>query len=206
MMFKRNIILSIILFICGICILLSQNFGSQGNQVLDMFDWTSYYIDDYGYWVHVSFQDSIIAAIPGLGYFPTIVAGLVLAGGGLAFGTVRGAKILCLVSGILTIVGFILYLLPTFFLQMIGSYVPFPNEIGAYFYIVPGIMALILAFLFKKAPEMGYAKEEKDYYAIGGEIKPEAYSQPSGPRIQCPKCGAFNPAGATFCDNCGEYL
>ena len=143
---------------------------------------------------------------PVIGYWPSIVAGLTIMGAVLIFANIRAAKISCLIAGILAIVGTLLYLLPSLILQLVGSEIPFPNQAGAYFFIIPGIMVLILSFLLKKPKSMGYAKEDKEYYAIDtgpvGTVTPDM----EGPKTECPHCGALVPADQQFCEMCGEYF
>ena len=202
----RNKLLIIILIVMAICIFLSQNFGSLGDTTLDFFDWTSYYVDPTMW--HVSFQDSFMGKMLGatFGYWPSIVGGVTLLGTFLIFANIRAAGIACKVAGILAIIGFFIYILPSLILQIVGSIIPFPNQPGAYFYIVPGIMVLILSFLLKKPKPMGYAKEDKDYYAI--DTGPVASVSPDmqGPKTECPHCGALVPADQQFCEMCGEYF
>ncbi|HUY01288.1 MAG TPA: zinc ribbon domain-containing protein [Candidatus Deferrimicrobium sp.] len=204
---KRNIGVLIIIIICAVALILSQNFWGGGEYSHDLFDWTSYYIDEYGWWVYVSFQDSVIGQlIPGIGYFPVIVAGLALTGALVIAASVRAAKLLCLIGGILGIVGLLLYLLPTLILQLIGSYIPFPNELGAYLFIVSTFIILIASFFIKKT-EMGTAKADKQYYAIGKATQPKpGMTFAAGPVIKCPHCGATVPRDQLFCEECGQYF
>jgi hypothetical protein len=202
---KRNIGVMIIIILCAVALILSQNFWGGGEYSHDLFDWTSYEVGPD--WVYVSFQESFMGHfIPGIGYFPVIVAGLALAGALVIAANIRAAKLLCLIGGILGIVGLLLYLLPTFILQLIGSYIPFPNELGAYLFIVATFIVLIASFFIKKT-EMGTAKEDKQYYAIGRATQPKpGMTFATGQVIKCPHCGAIVPRDQLFCEECGQYF
>jgi len=186
--------------------MLSQNLWGQGPYTLDFFDWTSYEVTP-GDWRYVSFQDSVIGqVIPGIGYFPSIVAGIIALGSFLTFISVRAAKIICIIGGVIMVIGLFLYLMPTLILGMVGSNIPVPNELGAYFYIIPGFLAMIVAFFLKKTPEAGYVQADKEYYAIGEEKASPTLPAAEGPKIQCPHCGALVSADQLFCEQCGEYF
>jgi hypothetical protein len=203
-MYKRNIAIFVFLLICAIAVLLSQNFWAEGPYTYDFFDWTSYEVTP-GDWRYVSFQDSIIGQlIPVIGYIPVIVAGLLFLGAFLVFGSARGTKIAIIIAVIVMAVGIVLYLLPSIFLQIIGSYVPIFNEAGAFIYLVPSVAAVIAAFLLKGPPAMGYVKAEKEYSAMG---KTPPVSLPSmSPQMHCPHCNALVSVDQAFCDQCGEYF
>ena len=200
---RKNKVLFIILLVCSILIFLSQNFSTQGQDVLEFFDWVTYEVTP-GNWVHVSYQDSFMGQVL-FGYFPALVGGLAILAAILIFANIHASRISCIITGILTIIAYIIFILPSIILQLVGSYIPFPNLAGAYFFLIPGILVLILGFFLKKT-EIGYAREDKEYYAI--EKKPAQGAAPiaEGPTILCPHCGATIRADQAFCEECGEFL
>ncbi len=206
MMEKRNIVVFILMLICSVCIFLSQNFGTQGQNVLEFFDWVTYEVTP-GNWVHVSFQDSIIGqTLPNLAYMPSITGGIALLAAVLALASVKASKIISIITMVVGLITLFIFMMPSIFLGMFGSSIPFPNLAGAYFCIGPAIGILISAFLLKTKREMGYAKENKDYFAIGDTYTPPPEPIEKGPTTQCPHCGAIVPQDQLFCEQCGEYF
>ncbi|MFX1295244.1 MAG: zinc ribbon domain-containing protein [Promethearchaeota archaeon] len=201
----RNKVLFFVSLVCAVLIFLSQNFFAQGTMVQDFFDWLTY--DSISGTVYVSFQDSYVGQmIPVLGYFPAIAGALVIIGSFILFKTVIGAKILSLIGGIIAILAFVFFTIFHIIFEMINYQSFIPNLPGAYFCLVSGIMGVIMAFLLKIAPEMGYVKEDKEYYAIGTGPASPVTPDIREPRIRCPNCGTIASGDQLFCEQCGQYF
>ena len=202
----RNIVLFIFLLFFSILILLSQNFGTQGENISEIFDWMGY--ESISGWVYISWQDSFFSFLSPLTYLPTMAGVMGIIGALALLGSVRASKLLNKITSILAILAYGLFiLLYNLFGLIVSSATLIPNLPGAYFCLIPGILILICSSLItsSKAGE-GHVMENKQYYAIGGETQKQTPSAVKAPMIKCSNCGAIIQADSLFCDNCGQYL
>lgn len=197
----------IIALISSILIILSQNFGTLGPSVAEFFDWSMYYAMIDGT-VFVSWQDSFFGVLlPFLAYFPAIAGILGVLSSLLFLKGPNSAKLTFKITGLLAIIGFVIYVVLNLIWSLLSSEIPLPNLPGGYFCLIPGILILILSFMIKKPDYMkGHAREDKEYYAIGGEPQGPVTPSVRAPTVACPKCGAMISADQTFCESCGEFL
>ena len=197
-----------LVLICSILIILSQNFGAQGWFVSDFFDWSTYITQDFGR-VWVCWQDSFFGIIvPFLAYFP-IIAGVL---GVISAFTVFNeneqiAKRTFKIAGLLAVLAFATFLVSGAFFGIISSELALPNLPGGYFCLIPGIIILILGIAIQK-PEYakGHAREDKEYFAIGGEERRPAPAAATGRMMECPNCGKVVSADQLFCEDCGQFF
>ena len=203
----------IMALIGSILILLSQNFGTpEVSQFFreftqDFFDWSSY-LTGGGQTAYVSWQDSFFGQVlPFLAYFPAIAGGIGILSSLVFVKSPNAGKLTFKITGLLAIIGFVIFVLFNMIFGMFSSVIPLPNLSGGYFCIVPGILILILSFMIKKPDYMkGHAREDKEYFAIGGEPQGPVIPSVRAPTVACPKCGALISADQTFCESCGEFL
>lgn len=200
----------ILVLVCSILIIISQNFGAQGGDVQEFLDWSTYLNASYDP-VWVSFQDSLlIQVLPFLSfiaYFPTVAGVMGAISALIVLKSEDGAKIVLKITGLFAIIAFALFTLIGMMFGLFSSELQLPNMPGAYFCLVPGILILILSFMIKKPDYMkGHAREDKEYYAIGGEPQGPVIPSVRAPTVACPKCGAMISADQTFCESCGEFL
>lgn len=199
----------VLVLICSILMIISQNFGTRGFLVEEFLDWTTYInIDVVRVWA--SFQDSLIGYIPGLNilaYFPTVAGVLGIISAFSVFKDESSPKLLFKIVGLIAILAYAMFFLFGLFFGIFSSELAIPNLAGGYFCLIPGIILLILGIAIKKPEYMkGSARVDKEYYAIGGEPRGPAPPSITAPTIACPNCGAMLAADEVFCDNCGQYL
>ncbi len=207
-----KVVFFIISLTLSILIILSQNLWTQGECIREIFDWSTYTAPLStcpGNIVNVCWQNSFIGQMfPFTAYFPAIAGVVGLLSSFLIFKSESAIKTLLKITGILAILGFGLYILSNVIWVVFGNPdMLLPNLPGGYFCLIPGIMLFIMGIVVKKPDYMkGHAREDKDYYAIGGEAQGSVLPATRAPMVKCPHCNAMIQADQTFCENCGEFL
>ena len=204
---RRKVLVFFLALISSVLIFLSQNFWTQGIHAAEIFDWSTYYAMIEGT-VFVSWQDSFFGQmLPFLAYFPAIAGSIGILSSFIFLKGPDSGKLTFKITGLLAIIGFVIYVLLNLIWSFLSSEIPIPNLPGGYFCLIPGILIFIFSYMIKKPDYMkGHAREDKEYYAIGGEPQGPVTPSLRAPTVACPKCGAMISADQTFCESCGEFL
>ena len=179
--------------------------------------WHSYHnifsLGGFDYQVIVYSQTSLIAALlPAITYLPLIGAFLGLGGCLLCLFpfTLRFAKMLGKISGIIMLIGYIIF--PLFY-YMIGmmfamfgiTFTDFfiPSLIGGWFCISSFVVILIGSIVVPKSEAIEQVVEEKDGKKAVKEKKKS--DKKSVKKVKCLSCGAMIREKDQFCPECGAF-